>query len=66
LLGPANRVLDLPGHPWFIVGRVLKRTTTGAGAGWYDRLVVPVCKAVDRLIGPPRGKNLVAVAEAVR
>lgn len=51
--------------PWFFVGRVLKRTTTGAGAGWYDRLVIPPCKVVDRLTGPPRGKNLVAVAEAV-
>jgi len=54
---------DLVGAvPWFLVGRVLKRNTTGAGAGWYDRLVIPVAKVVDRLSGPPRGKNLLAVA----
>jgi SAM-dependent methyltransferase len=60
------RYFDLLGTiPWFIVGRVLKRTTTGAGAAWYDRLVIPICRAVDRLVGPPRGKNLVAVARVI-
>jgi SAM-dependent methyltransferase len=60
------RYFDLFGTiPWFIHGRVLRRTTTDASLGWYDRFVIPVCKVIDRLTGPPRGKNLVAVAEAV-
>jgi len=52
--------------PWFIVGRVLRRTTSGGGAGIYDRVVVPICRSFDRLIGPPIGKNLIAVARPAR
>jgi SAM-dependent methyltransferase len=52
--------------PWFLIGRVLRRTSwgqspSGGGLEVYDRLVVPVCRAFDRLIGPPVGKNLIAV-----
>jgi SAM-dependent methyltransferase len=52
--------------PWFLVGRVLRRTTSGGGVRGYDRVVVPVCRMVDRLIGPPLGKNLIAVARPAR
>ena len=49
--------------PWFIAGRVLRRTPSGSGLRGYDRFVTPVCRAFDRLIGPPVGKSLIAVAE---
>lgn len=73
-IGSAGLVLerihyvDLLGMiPWFLVGRVLRRTTwgeapSGRGLETYDRLVVPICRAVDRLFGPPVGKNLIAVS----
>ncbi len=48
--------------PWFIVGRVLRRTTSGGGVHFYDRRIVPICRAFDRLVGPPIGKNLIAIA----
>lgn len=52
--------------PWFLIGRVLRQTSwgqapSGGGLEVYDRLVIPVCRAFDRLIGPPLGKNLIAV-----
>jgi SAM-dependent methyltransferase len=52
--------------PWLVVGRVLRRTTSGGGVRMYDRIVVPVCRAFDRVIGPPLGKNLIAVAHPAR
>jgi SAM-dependent methyltransferase len=53
--------------PWFIVGRVLRSRTwgqepSGRGLERYDRTVIPLCRAVDRVLGPPVGKNLIAVA----
>ena len=48
--------------PWFISSRVLRRTPSGSGLRSYDRFVVPVCRAFDRLVGPPLGKSLIAVA----
>jgi SAM-dependent methyltransferase len=48
--------------PWFISSRVLRRTPSDSGIRSYDRFVVPVCRAFDRLIGPPLGKSLIAVA----
>ena len=52
--------------PWLVVGRVLKRTVVGGGVRGYDRAVVPICRAFDYLIGPPLGKNLIAVAHPAR
>ena len=48
--------------PWVLVGKVLKRTTAGGGVKAYDRIVIPVCRTIDRFTGPPVGKNLIAVA----
>ena len=48
--------------PWFISSRVLRRTPSDSGIRSYDRFVVPVCRAFDRLVGPPLGKSLIAVA----
>jgi SAM-dependent methyltransferase len=50
--------------PWFLVGRVLRKTTEGGGVRGYDRFVIPICRTFDRIIGPPVGKNLIAVAHA--
>lgn len=49
--------------PWFIAGRILRRTPSAGGLRGYDRFVTPVSRTVDRLIGPPLGKSLIAVAE---
>lgn len=48
--------------PWFIAGRILRRTPSAGGLRGYDRFVTPVCRAVDRMIGPPLGKSLIAIA----
>jgi SAM-dependent methyltransferase len=48
--------------PWFIAGRVVRRTPSGGRLRGYDRFVTPVCRAFDRLVGPPLGKSLIAVA----
>ena len=49
--------------PWFLTGRVLRRSASGGGGlRRYDRFAVPVCRAFDRVVGPPLGKNLIAVA----
>jgi SAM-dependent methyltransferase len=47
---------------WFISSRVIRRPPSDSGIRRYDRFVVPVCRSVDRLIGPPLGKSLIAVA----
>ena len=47
---------------WFISSRVLRRPPSESGIRSYDRFVVPVCRAFDRLVGPPLGKSLIAVA----
>jgi SAM-dependent methyltransferase len=52
--------------PWFVFGRILKRSTEGGGVGWYDRFVIPVCRRFDQLSGPPVGKSLVVVAASSR
>jgi len=49
--------------PWFLAGRVLRRSASGGdGLRRYDRFAVPISRSFDRLIGPPLGKNLIAVA----
>ena len=48
--------------PWFIAGRVLRRSPSHSGIDTYDRVVTPVSRALDRVLGPPLGKSLIAVA----
>ena len=50
--------------PYWLSYRVLRRTTLGgASVGLYDRVIIPVSRAVSRLTGNRGpGKNLVAVA----
>lgn len=58
--------VDLLGMaPWFVSGRLLRQQEVGQrSAQIYDRAAVPVCRVVDRLTGPPVGKNLRCVAYA--
>ncbi len=55
---------DFPGVlPWFVLGRVLRRSSHSARAAKiYDRVVVPVARSLEWLIQPPIGKNLICVA----
>jgi len=49
--------------PWFVAGRVLRRPRFDPGAAKiYDRLAVPLLRAVEERVAPPLGKNLVCIA----
>jgi len=49
--------------PWFLVNRLLGRTTINPRlAGLYDRIGVPATRALEKLVPPPIGKNLIMVA----
>lgn len=60
-----SRYLDWLGVlPWWIRFRLLKSKTMSPGAvKLYDRIGVPIMKATESLIAPPRGKNVLLVAE---
>jgi SAM-dependent methyltransferase len=48
--------------PWFVAGRVVKQKRFDpAAATLYDRVGVPLTRAVEQWIEPPAGKSLVAV-----
>ena len=54
--------------PYWLMYRVLDVQTLGAvSSTGYDRVVVPISRALERLMPrPPRGKNLVAIARRAR
>jgi SAM-dependent methyltransferase len=56
---------DLMGvAPWWVQYRLLRASALNPRAvRLYDKLVVPVTKAVESLIEPPLGKNLLLIAE---
>jgi SAM-dependent methyltransferase len=57
------RYFDAPGVlPWLVFIRLLRRPLDGGGVGAYDRWVVPVARAVERVVPPPLGKNLLCIA----
>lgn len=58
------RYMNFPGMlAWWLWARVLRRTTiTDRDARVYDRWVVPVVRAVERVIPPPIGNGLLAIA----
>jgi SAM-dependent methyltransferase len=59
------RYFDVLGVPaYFFVYRLLRRTTiTGSTLWGYDRLAVPLSRALQRLLPrPPMGKNVILVA----
>lgn len=53
--------------PYWLMYRVLGTDTLGAGSNaFYDRVIVPISRAVQRvLVHPPFGKNLIVVARRV-
>lgn len=56
--------MNLPGIlNWLVAGRVLRIRTIRPGAmRTYDRLVVPAARAIESVVTPPLGQNLLAVA----
>jgi hypothetical protein len=59
------RYFDLLGvAPWWFVNTVCgKRSFDARMARLYDRLFVPVTRALESAFDPPLGKNLLLVAE---
>lgn len=57
--------VNLPGAlGWFLIGRVFRWPTLRPGAvRVYDRLAIPVIARIERLIPPPWGQSLLAIAE---
>jgi SAM-dependent methyltransferase len=57
------RYMDALGMaPWFLAGRVFKRKSFDQGpAQWYDRLGVPVTRALEAVLPPVVGKSLIAI-----
>lgn len=58
------RYFDLLGTvPWFLINRLGRATRFNpAAARLYDTIGVPVTRAIERLVSPPFGKNLLLVA----
>ena len=53
--------------PWWIRFRLLRASTLSPRVvSLFDRLAVPVTRAVESRIRPPFGKNLLLVAEKVQ
>lgn len=59
------RWMDLPGTmPWFLKYKLMRSMNMEAWAvRLYDKMVVPVARRVEKLLHPPRGKNVVVVGE---
>ena len=49
--------------PWFFFMKVLNATLNHKNTLYYDRLVVPWLKILEKYISPPLGKNLLLVAK---
>jgi SAM-dependent methyltransferase len=57
------RYFDILGIiPWFIFFTMLRQTLVPSMASAYDRLVMPFSLALEALVSPPIGKNLLLVA----
>ncbi len=48
--------------PWFFFMKVLRRTLNHKSAFYYDNLVVPWLKIIEKNTSPPFGKNLLLIA----
>jgi SAM-dependent methyltransferase len=57
------RYFDIAGIvPWYVTLVLLKRSVTARNVLAYDRIVVPLMRAVEGAVPPPVGKNLLCVA----
>jgi SAM-dependent methyltransferase len=59
------RYFDVLGiAPWWLKYRLLKSRTLGAGAvRTHDRWIVPISRAIENVVTPPLGKNIILVGE---
>ncbi len=49
--------------PWFIAGRIARRRTLRpADVRLYDRFVTPIVSRIERLVTPPFGQSILAIA----
>ncbi len=56
------RYFDLLGiAPWYLAFVLMKRTLRASSVSLYDRLAVPVARAMERVVTPPIGRNLILV-----
>lgn len=52
--------------PWWIKYRALKSSSMEPGAvRFYDRFIVPASRAIEGIVRPPLGKNIILVAEKI-
>ncbi len=60
-----SRYFDFAGiAPWWVKYRLLRSATMApGGVRQYDRWVVPIARRIEKLLEPPIGKNVIAVAE---
>jgi SAM-dependent methyltransferase len=57
------KYMDLAGvFGWYIFYRLLGKKMKAAEVMFYDKYVVPLMKTAEKLITPPLGKNLLAIA----
>lgn len=61
----SSSYFDLMGVvPWWLKYRLFKSSTLApAAVAFYDKHIVPVTKAAEKLIRPPFGKNIILIAE---
>lgn len=48
---------------WLVMYKILKREPNPGNVGFYDKLIIPLCKILESIIPPPIGKNLLAIAQ---
>ena len=49
--------------PWLVAGRILRRRTIRAShVRFYDRFVIPWLRLIERVVEPPVGQSLIAIA----
>jgi SAM-dependent methyltransferase len=51
--------------PWLVFFRLLRRKLAAGDVGAYDRVAVPLVRAVETRLRPPLGKNLLAIGRKV-
>ena len=49
--------------PWYLAYVLLKRPMSAGPVGLYDSLIIPVTRALEAVIPPPFGKNLLLIAQ---
>jgi hypothetical protein len=58
------RYFDMAGIiPWYINFTLLKNSIRGGSVSLYDRLIVPPMRAIESLVPPLAGKNVLLVAK---